>query len=89
VRNMSCAPEVVDPGAMEQPELNDGDDVASDAPNAAAIPDPLGRSQLEAGTDHELERELDRWSDTEPLDKVVSTILGQTNNLFVVEALFW
>ena len=44
---------------MEQPELSDGDDVVSDAQNEAAIPDHLGRSQPEAKTDCELERELD------------------------------
>jgi hypothetical protein len=56
---MSHVPKSVCPGVMEQPELNDGDDVVSDAPNELANQDPLGGSQAEAPTDCEIEKELD------------------------------
>jgi hypothetical protein len=57
--NMSHGPELVDPGVMEQSELNDDDDVVSDAPNKLANQDPLGGSHAVAATDREIERELD------------------------------
>jgi hypothetical protein len=57
--NMSHGPELVDPGFMEQPELNDGKDVVRDAPNELANQDQLGRSQVVAPTDREIERKLD------------------------------
>jgi hypothetical protein len=58
---MSCAPEAMDPGVMEKPELNEGE-VTNEDEDEEVDPDDLGwlwQSQTEVRTAHKLEMALD------------------------------